>query len=60
MLCLKSLWFRVGAHLDVSSMNTSHILDEEVSRKSDELEDDSSDVDGQECRPIDSSSAEKF
>ena len=41
-------------------MNTSHILDEEVSRKSDELEDDSSDVDGQECRPIDSSSAEKF
>ena len=41
-------------------MNTSHILDEKVSWKSDELEDDSSYVDGQECRPIDPSSAEKF
>ena len=41
-------------------MDTSHILDEKVSRESDELEDDSSYVDWQESRPIDSSSAEKF
>ena len=41
-------------------MDTSQILDEKVSWESDELEHYSSYVDWQECRSINSRSAEKF
>ena len=46
MLGLESLRLRVGAHLNVGSMDTAHILDEEVPWQSDEFEDYSSYVDG--------------